>query len=162
MTEPGLFIIKMLIKFKGEKYRSKWFAKLVFSNYLDKIENPKSSRDWLTRDEDVIARYGKDEFCRFIFTVTGYRDLLTIIKVSNSKECFDKTRKDIPYYIFSGDMDPVGNWGKGVKEVYNNYLNNGVKDVTFKLYEGGRHEMLNEINKAEVYNDLLNWMESKI
>ena len=59
-------------------------------------------------------------------------------------------------------MDPVGNWGKGVREVYDNYLKNGVKDVTLKLYEGGRHEMLNEINKDEVYSDLLNWVESKI
>ena len=162
MAGPGLLILKLMIKFKGEKYRSKPFAKLAFSNYLDKIENPKSSRDWLTRDEVVIEKYGKDEYCRFIFTVSGYKDLLTIINVCNSKECFEKTKKDIPYYIFSGDMDPVGDWGKGVREVYDNYLKNGVKDVTLKLYEGGRHEMLNEINKDEVYSDLLNWVESKI
>ena len=56
----------------------------------------------------------------------------------------------------------MGDWGKGVREVYDNYLKNGVKDVTLKLYEGGRHEMLNEINKDEVYSDLLNWVESKI
>lgn len=162
LAKPALAILAVLIKFKGERHRSKFFAKLAFGNYLSRIENPKTSRDWLTRDEAVIEKYGKDEFCRFIFTVTGYRDLVTIIEQSNSKKCFENTKKNIPYYIFSGDMDPVGNWGKGVTEVYNNYKSNGVEDVTLKLYEGGRHEMLNEINKSEVYTDILNWLESKI
>lgn len=161
MTKPGLLLLAIMIKLKGEKYRSKFFAKLAFSNYLSKIENPKSSRDWLTRDDTVIEKYRNDEYCRFIFTVTAYRDLITAIKISNSSECFENTKKDIPYYIFSGDMDPVGSWSKGVREVYENYIKSGAEDVTLKLYEGGRHEMLNETNKAEVYSDILNWMETK-
>ena len=71
------------------------------------------------------------------------------------------TNKEIPYFIFSGDMDPVGEWGKGVRTVYGQYQKY-VKDVTLKLYPEGRHEMLNEINRDEVYSDVLNWIESKI
>ena len=162
MAKPGLAILAVMRKLKGEKYRSKAFAKLAFSNYLSRIENPKSSRDWLSRDEAIIAKYRNDEYCRFIFTVTAYRDLITMIYFSNSKECFENTKKDVPYLMCSGDMDPVGNWGKGVVEVYDNYKKYGVKDITLNMYKDGRHEMLNEINKAEVYSDILSWMESKI
>ena len=59
-------------------------------------------------------------------------------------------------------MDPVGEYGKGLEEVCENYKNNGVKDVTLTLYEGGRHEMLHELNRAEVYTDIYNWIESKL
>ena len=74
---------------------------------------------------------------------------------------FENTKKDMPYLIMSGDMDPVGEWGKKTKEVYENYKKVGVKDIELKLYQGGRHEMLNELNKEEVYADILNWLENK-
>ena len=70
--------------------------------------------------------------------------------------------KDMPVYFMSGDMDPVGECGKGVQKAYNNFLEAGMKDVSIKLYPGGRHEMLNEINKDEVYYDILTWLGSKI
>lgn len=162
MVDPGLALVSVMTKFKGERYRSKLMVKLMFGRYLDKIENPKTTRDWLTRDDEYIQKYRKDEYCSFIFTLSGYKDLLTIIKVSNSDECFENTKKDIPYFMFSGDMDPVGDWGKGVKTVYEKYKKVGVKDITLNLYKDGRHEMLNELNKDEVYKDILNWLESKI
>ncbi len=157
----GKKAVCIAIKFKGAKYRSKFITKLIFGNYLSKIENPQTSSDWLSRDKEVIKKYRSDEYCKFIFTLSGYRDLLTINSIANTKECFDNSKKDIPYLMFSGDMDPVGEWGKGVKEVYKNYKNAGVKDIQLKLYAGGRHEMLNEINKQEVYDDIISWLESK-
>lgn len=157
----GKKAVCIAIKFKGAKYRSKFITKLIFANYLSKIENPQTSSDWLSRDREVIKKYRSDEYCKFIFTLSGYRDLLTINSIANTKECFDNSKKDIPYLMFSGDMDPVGEWGKGVKEVYKNYKNAGVKDIQLKLYAGGRHEMLNEINKQEVYDDIISWLESK-
>lgn len=162
MIEPGLATISIMMKFKGERHRSKMVVKIMFGRYLDKIPNPKSTRDWLSRDEAYVQKYRKDEYCSFIFTLSGYKDLITIIKISNSEDCFKKTKKDIPYYMFSGDMDPVGDYGKGVREVYEAYKKVGVKDITLNLYEGGRHEMLNEINKTQVHADILNWLETKI
>ena len=158
----GKALISLLMKIEGEKATSKLIAKIIFGSYLDKIENPKTASDWLTRDEEQVAKYRADEYCRFYFTLSGYKDLISILSLANSKECYENTRKDIPYFIFSGDMDPVGEWGKGVKKVYETYKENGVKDVVLKLYEGGRHEMLNELNKDEVYTDVYNWIESKL
>ncbi|MBQ5782006.1 MAG: alpha/beta fold hydrolase [Oscillospiraceae bacterium] len=161
MAGPGLALVALLTKIYGDRHRSKFMVKVTFGSYLKKIENPKSSRDWLTRDNDYIQKYRKDEYCSFIFTLSGYKDLITIIRLSNSEECYRDTNKEIPYFIFSGDMDPVGEWGKGVRTVYGQYQKY-VKDVTLKLYPEGRHEMLNEINRDEVYSDVLNWIESKI
>lgn len=162
MALPGKAIINLLIKLKGEKATSKLVTGIIFGRYLDKIENPKTASDWLTRDQEQVAKYRADEYCRFYFTLSGYKDLITILSVANSKECFEHTNKNIPYYIFSGDMDPVGEYGKGLNQVFENYKKSGVKDIVLKLYPGGRHEMLGELNKDEVYSDVYNWIESKL
>lgn len=162
MASAGKMLINVVAKIKGEKSTSKLITKVIFGNYLDRIENPQTSSDWLTRDQEQVKKYRADKYCRFYFTLSGYRDLINILSAANSTQCFEKTKKDIPYFMFSGDMDPVGSWGKGVREVYENYKKSGVSDITLKLYPGGRHEMLNEINKDEVYADVYNWIESKI
>ncbi len=162
MLSIGKTVINIAIKLKGTKYRSKFITKLIFGNFQSKIKNPKTGSDWLSRDEDVVEKYINDEYCNFIFTLSGYRDLITINSIANSNRCFEKTKKDIPYFMFAGDMDPVGEWGNGVKEVYEKYKQFGVKDIKLILYPEGRHEMLNEINREQVYSDVANWLESKI
>ena len=84
-----------------------------------------------------------------------------LIHVSK-QENINKTAEDLPLYIFSGEKDPVGNNGKGVTEVYEKYKKAGIKNITLKLYKDGRHEMLNEINRDEVYNNILNWLNSQL
>ena len=71
----------------------------------------------------------------------------------------DKVDKNLPIYIFAGDKDPVGKFGKGIIKLYENYKKVGIKDIKFKLYSGGRHEMLNEINKEEVMQDTIKWLD---
>ena len=88
--------------------------------------------------------------------------LLTFLSAPTQLDAFLDTPKNLPIYLFSGDNDPVGEMGKGVLKVTENYKKAGIKDVTLKLYQGGRHEMLNEINKIEVENDLLNWLNLKV
>ncbi|MBE6877645.1 MAG: alpha/beta hydrolase [Ruminococcaceae bacterium] len=161
LAAPGKVLINLFIKVKGERSTSKLITKVIFGSFLNKIKNPKTASDWLTRDEAAVEKYRSDEYCRFYFTLSGYKDLVAIQSISNTTQCFENAKKDIPYLIVSGDMDPVGEWGKGVKQVFENYKKAGVKDITLKLYEGGRHEMLNELNKEEVYTDILNWIENR-
>ena len=161
LVAPGKALINLFIKFKGERATSKVVTKIIFGKFLNKIENPKTASDWLTRDESAVEKYRSDEYCRFYFTLAGYKDLVTIQGLSNTEECFANTKKDIPYLIISGDMDPVGEWGKGVKQVYDSYRKVGVEDITLNLYGGARHEMLNELNKEEVYTDILRWIENR-
>jgi alpha-beta hydrolase superfamily lysophospholipase len=82
--------------------------------------------------------------------------------MANDPKGMSKMNKQMPVYLFSGDQDPVGNMGKGVANVKAALDKAGLQDVTMRLYAEGRHEMLNELNKAEVMNDILAWVEAKI
>ena len=84
------------------------------------------------------------------------------IGITNQRETTIVWDKSTPVYFMAGDGDPVGNYGEAVKKVYERFLKTGCKDVKLKLYKDGRHEMLNELNKDEVYADVLEWLNSKI
>ena len=83
--------------------------------------------DWLSRDEAVVSLYQSDEKCNFVFTATGFRDLFTLITKANNPVTFRKTPKDLPLLFISGDKDPVGRYGEGVRRTVNLYRGNGVK-----------------------------------
>ncbi len=147
---------------KGNKHRSKFISKLTFGKFYDKIENPKTPSAWLTRDEEIEDITSKDEYCNFLFTLSGFKDVLKINILANDKNTYMNTDENLPIFIFSGEMDPVGDYKKGVMEVFNNYKNAKIKNLTLKTYKDARHEMINEINKDEVYNDVINWIENNI
>ena len=158
----AITIIKAMKKVKGDKYRSQFINNLAFGSYLDKIENPDTPKDWITRDKEIVKQYVADVYCQNVFTLNGFENLMQIISLSNADATFAKTKKDLPIYIFSGSMDPVGGYGIGVMQVFDLYKKAGCTDVTVKIYDGGRHEMLNELNRREVYDDVLNWLVSKV
>ena len=116
---------------------------------------------WISRDREIVEAYKNDDFCSFICTGQFYVDLLGGVLIANNRENLTSLPADFPILICSGDRDPVGNYGKGVKQVYNDMLAAGLRDVTCKLYKGGRHEMLNEINRESVYTDILQWLNNK-
>ncbi|MBQ3008884.1 MAG: alpha/beta hydrolase, partial [Oscillospiraceae bacterium] len=157
----GLMAVNMMIKVKGEKHRSETVNKMVFGEYLKKIENPKTVSDWITRDDEIVKMYRKDKYCQFVFTLAGFRDLMTILTKANDEQTYKSTPDSLPVFIFSGSMDPVGDYGIGVMKVVEGYKTSGCVDVTVKIYDGGRHEMLNELNKEEVYADLISWLNEK-
>lgn len=159
----GIKTIKFLINTKGEKYRSKMIKKLADSKTAAKF-TPSFNRefDWLTRDKDVIERYVKDSKCNFTFTLNGYYTLFSLIDKITRDDYGKNINRNLPILIFSGDKDPVGDFSKGVIKAYNKYKDLQMKDVSLKLYKDGRHEMLNELNKLEVYDDILNWMNIRI
>ena len=161
LSVPGRLIISAMIKLKGEKAHSKFITKLIFGKYLKRIGNYTTLVDWLSRDNEHVQRCIKDPYRTFPFTLCGYRDLVDIVAMANSRECYVHTNKDIPYLMFAGDEDPVGDWGKGTTGVYEKYKAAGC-NIKFNLYPGARHEMLNEINKEQVYNDILIWVDDNI
>lgn len=155
-------LIDILIKIKGDRYRSEKINDMAFSNYLEKIKKPKTKSDWISRDDEVVDKYVHDKYCQFIFTLSGFKDLMNILLLCNSEKTYNDTRKNMPIFIFSGSMDPVGSYGMGVMKVYELYKKAQVEDVKVKIYDGGRHEMINELNKNEVYEDIKNWLISKV
>lgn len=158
----ALGIIKAMKKVKGETHRSQFINNMAFGKYLEKIENPDTPSDWITRDKVIVQQYVNDKYCQFVFTLNGFETLMEIIIMSNDEKTYAKTPEDMPVYIFSGSMDPVGDYGMGVMQVFENYKKAGCNDVMVKIYDGGRHEMLNELNRSEVYADVKNWLDSKV
>ena len=147
---------------KGERYRSRLMAKLAFGTYNKRIPNRRSENDWLTRDEKMVDLYNAHKHCMFIFTVNGNKTLFDALTYIQKKENIERLPKDLPMFMVAGDEDPVGDYGKGVIKIYESYKEYGVKDISLKLYEKDRHEILNELDRETVYEDLANWLESKM
>lgn len=147
---------------KGRKVKSVLINKLAFSP-LNKVFKPNRTEfDWLSRDNAEVDKYVNDPYCGCIPTAGFYCDFLEGIFFLNKAKNIGRIPKNFPVYLFSGTMDPVGNMTKGVLKVYNSLVKAGIKDVSYKFYNGGRHEMLNETNREEVYNDVIAWLNKHL
>ena len=135
---------------------------LAFGTYLNKIENPRTKFDWLSHDTEQVDKYIADPLCGFVGKIGLYRDMMQGIKFITDKKNIAQMNKEKPVYFMSGDGDPVGDYGKGVERAYKAFCDAGLHDVFMRLYPGGRHEMLNETNKEQVYQDILSWLNEKI
>ena len=157
---PGRFLAKMTVKAKGERYRSKMLEHLVFGSYNRRIQNPVSDWAWLCRDDNVVIEMSKDEKRNKTFTASGFVDLITLNILANDSRTMKTIDPKMPVLFLSGEEDPLGPYGKGVKNVAKIYQNAGLCDVNVKLYPGARHELCQELNRKEVFCDLLQWLET--
>lgn len=148
-------------KAKGSRHRSKFIDKLAFGTYNKKTEG-RTPFDWLSTDKEQVDKYIADKYCGFLFTAAGYKDLFTILNKVSGKDWYNDIYKDIPILLTAGEDDPVGQYGSGVKQVYNDLKLAGKKDVTLRLYPGMRHEILNETDRFRVYEDIAAWSLSKL
>ena len=158
----GLAMGNLVVALKGPHHYSKLLNNMAFGSYNKLYGEVRTEYDWLSRDEAQVDKYVADPLCGFIPSCSLFRDMMTGIKFITNQNNLENMNKDTPVYFMSGDMDPVGECGKGVKLAYENFKKAGMKDVSIKLYKDGRHEMLNELNKDEVYADILAWINSKI
>ena len=161
-TEMGKLLAKVIMVFKGEKYRSELLKKLSTGSYNKKFKDEDCPESWLSRDGELRVKYANDRFCSYTFTARGYHDLFELLGSVSGDDWAATVPTDLPILIVSGDNDPVGNFGKGVEKVYEALEGAGVADVTMRLYYGGRHEMFNETNKEDVINDTLEWLDQYI
>lgn len=144
---------------KGNHHRSKLLLKLSMGDYNKRFRDENSHQSWLTRDPELREQYKDDPLCRFIFTTAGYETLFSLLHAVSRRDWAKKVPKTLPVLLLSGDMDPVGNYGKGVRKVYERLLKAGCERVTLKLYPDARHEPHNEINRDEVFADLIAYLE---
>jgi len=147
---------------QGKKTKSHLLNKLSFGNYNNEFMPNRTQFDWLSKDNDVVDKYIADEYCGGVFSAKFFHDLLGGINNIYKKKNFAKIPKSLPILIFCGDKDPVSKNSEGVKDLYEIYKKFEIKDIFLKIYQNGRHEMLNETNKHEVYNDVLNWIVNRI
>lgn len=162
-SNPGASIAKRLADYvakrNGAHFRSEFINSLAFSSYNKRFNPQRTDFDWLTRDDEAVDRYIEDTKCGFLFTAAGYRDLFSLLVSISKRTWYANVPYALPILLISGENDPVGAYGKGVKEVVTRLRDTNHNDVTLKLYPDCRHELLNELNKDEVYSDIVNWID---
>ena len=146
----------------GEQKPHEGLQKLIFGGYNKKVEHPRTAYDWLTRDSKIVDAYIAHPLCGFTASCGLLRDMMEGISYIQQSGNLEKMRKDLPVFFIAGGDDPVGPYGKGVHQAADAFRKAGMQDVSVKIYPLCRHEILNEINKEEVFRDVSGWVESKI
>lgn len=155
----GRLVCKLAQSRADETKTSALVTKLLFGSYNKPFEPVTSANAWICSDEAVVAAYDADPLCGFAPTIGLARDMLGGIQMNEQPENLAKMPMTLPVLFVSGAQDPVGGMSKGVLRCIDAFKRAGMRDVTIKLYPQGRHEMLNERNKEEVYQDILAWLE---
>lgn len=160
----GMGICRFLAGRYGWNYRSRLVKSLSFLGPYRRydVTGRDIRRNWLTRDLEIAKRFYRDPKCTFDFTVNGYFGLMQAVYYDNQPKYIEEIRKSLPLFLVSGDADPVGDMGRGVKKVYRQYKRAGISDVSMKLYQGGRHEILNETDRDLVYEDIYGWLQERM
>lgn len=156
----GMFLCRFIAKFFGWHYRSKFVKKLSFAGpyKVYDVTGKNLENNWLTKDLEIAGKYYQDSKCNYGFTISGYYGLMETVYYDNQPEHIAKVPKKLPLFLMSGDKDPVGNMGAGVKKAYHQYEEAGIEDITWKLYENDRHELLNETDRKDAYKEIYTWI----
>ena len=148
----GRAVVTAITALSGRKRVSPLIGALTMGSYGD---------DWLSRDHELLARYMADPWCTFKCKNGFYVDMLTGLCCIHRKKNLAAIPKGLPVFLIAGTGDPVGDYGKSVQTLYDCYRKLPLADVSIKLYDGAKHELLNEINRDEVMNDVLAWMQKR-
>ena len=135
--------------------------KIAVQMAQEEVHTVEEAEEFLTRDQEIVDRYIADPYCGFLFTVQGMHDLISINSWVNQKQWYQDVPKALPMLVISGAEDPVGEYGTGVKKVADQLTEFGHQKVALKLYPDCRHEVLNELNREKVMEDLAAWMEEQ-
>ena len=156
-----LAISSILSLFNKKLKRSEFLAKQLNEPLIAPFEPRRTDFDWISADEGVVDKYIKDPLCGYSYTPRFYKEFFKgILDVNKSDVIFET--KDIPLLFISGKQDPVGENGEGVKKTRELYSGHGQLDLTLKLVEGARHEILNEKDKTETYKFIIKWIEESL
>ena len=164
VLKAGKMIVKNEIKKLGPTAPSEKMHDMNFKSYNHDWQQEEGATgfEWLSRDKAEVQKYIDDPWCGFITPATFWLE-----SINGSKKIYDekneqKIPKDLPIHFISGALCPVGNKTKGVMAMINRLKKLGIKEVTYKFYQDTRHELFHEINREEVFKDVINWLDSHL
>jgi len=156
---PALIkVVEGICKKNGEQNPSEALQGMVFGSYNKRIDHPRTNYDWLTRDDKIVDAYIAHPLCGFTPTCGLLRDMMKGILYIETPKNLANMKKHLPVFFIAGAEDPVGPYGKGVEQAVKEFKPAGMVNVALKLYPEARHEILNEINRQEVYRDITRWL----
>ncbi len=162
VSRAGAFLAGVLCLLQGPTKRSTFLQKAMFGGKAYTSLCTRTTYDWLTRNNTVIGKYINDPYCGFTCTTSFYRDLATLAARAAEKKVIAKTRKNLPILFLAGANDPVGGCGSQIVRLHKRYLIQGFTGAELKLYPEDRHEILNELNADEVYEDILTYLHTHL
>jgi alpha-beta hydrolase superfamily lysophospholipase len=157
----GILVARYLIKRHSPRVKSPLHLKLTFGVYNSYFKPVRTESDWISRDNSRVDYLLKDPFCYRGFTAAFYLDLIRALFRINKFSNICKIPRALPILFISGTRDPLGGFMKGIMKVYNDFKKAGIKDVELKSYEGARHELINELNRNEVFDDVVDWLNGR-
>ena len=163
MIAIGFFLSRLIVNKKNRKKPSKFLRNLMLGPYTASVKNHKTKTDWLSVNEENVRRYNEDPKCGFLyeFKKSFYREFLKGLNRLHKPKFMRKIRQDMSILLVAGAEDPVGNSSKGVLKLAKLYKRLGIKDVQTIIYPNMRHEILNETNNKQVYQDILNFLKAE-
>lgn len=161
ILRAGKAICRVIAVCKNWNYRSAFVDNMAAGGYNKAFEKETDGSNWLSRNPENVKNYRNDLLCGYMFTVNAYYHMFSGMIKMNAQEKAGRIPKGLSVVFVAGKEDPVGDFGKGVRSVYKRYKLNGIQDVKIRLYEDDRHEILNEVDKEQVYQDLLMWLEKR-
>lgn len=141
----------------GPYNRSKAIYALAFGSYNKGLPKEDGRIGWISGDADVRREYEQDPNSGFVFTASGYYDLFDLLTRVNKREWAESIDKSLPILLVSGRKDPCGDYGRGVVKVCEMLISAGVENTRIKIYPNSRHEILNDVERDEVFADILSW-----
>lgn len=151
---------RLMARLSPKKKPAKFVDKIAFSGNNKPFAPGRTGFEWLSRDEREVDKYVADPLCGFTFTGSAFADFFGGLMALTDESRLDAMPKGLPVYFMSGDRDPVGQMGEGVRQVAEQFKNAGMQSVTVKLYPEARHELFNELNRDQVTADLTAWLDS--
>lgn len=158
----GVRLAAVVARVRGPQHASRFLEAQGFGGYNRDWEPVRTESDWLSRDSAEVDAYIADPLAGVRCSAAFYRDLAAGALAVNSPAAFAAVPVSLPVLVVSGQCDPVGGRGQGVRQVAESLAGAGVRHVSVRLYPGARHELLNELNRDEVTADLLAWVEARV
>lgn len=155
----GYRVANIVCNSKNKNEKAKLLHNLSFSGNNKKFKKEGNEFAWLSKNKENYEKYEKDPLCGYVCTNGFYQQFMTGLHSLHNKKLMKQINKDLQILIIAGELDPVGNYSKGVKKLEKEYVKYGVKDVKCIIYKDLRHEILNEVEKDDVYKDILEFLE---
>lgn len=159
VTEAGILLAKGVEGVCGPRHRNRLLSYLSTGRHKGAFGSPYA---WLTRDKAIQKAYAQDPFCRFLPTTGMQKAIYQILHDVSKRKTIQRIPKETPLLVVSGSQDPVGNFGLGVLTFYRILIGSGHEEATLKLYPQARHDLLNDLCRDLVYDDILTWLEIQL
>ena len=158
VLHTGLGLCRAKARVKGDKYHSAALNNMIFGNYNAKVEHRRTAFDWLTRDDQIVDAYIADPLCGFVPSVGLLGNVMEGMLFDQKQSNLSQMNKQLPVFFVAGEADPVGNYGKGVRRCKDAFREAGLKNISLKLYPLCRHEILNEWNCNQIFEEIYDWI----